>query len=107
VLDNRALIASLLAFWLAVGPVVSAWAQSAGKPCESMGMSTPADDCCGDTMDRASCLDGCLGASSTIAAPATQVSTLHIPAVPVAPTPLRQAGILAPPDSAPPKLPVS
>jgi len=99
----RSLIVALLAFWLAFGPLVSAWAQSADKPCESMSMSAPADDCCGGGMDQAKCLSTCLSAAPAMAVPAMHAATPDLGvAVVVAPS-YRHRSVLAPPDIAPPK----
>jgi len=105
--NHRVLLGSLLAFWLAFGPAASALAQSADKPCESTGMSAPADDdCCGD-MDAAKCLSVCLAGSAAMTA---RVFSMEAPVqveTAVAPLSIRHASILAPPDIAPPKFSVS
>ena len=98
----RSLIVALLAFWLAFGPAVGAWAQSLEKPCESMSMTMPHDGC-GDDMDTASCLGACLMASPAISVAILQTppaAPAHSPIVGLA---LERASILAPPDVAPPK----
>jgi hypothetical protein len=104
---QKTIVAALIAFWLAFGPLVSAVAQAADQPCESMGMSTTPKDCCGDDMTAANCLSACLAAS-----PALQVSVPMLEASVAAATPIphpffRHASILAPPDAAPPKALVS
>ena len=99
----RSFIAALIAFWLAFGPAASALAQSVDEPCESMGMSMPADDCCGNGMDQAKCLSACLAVAPAIAAPAPQTATSVAPAAVVDTLYFRHASILAPPDIAPPK----
>jgi hypothetical protein len=102
-MNPRAFVAVLLAFWLAFGPLASAWAQSADKPCESMSMSMPADDCCGDGMEQAKCLSACLAAAPAVAAPALQPAAVRAAAAVVVPLSFRHVSILAPPDIAPPK----
>ena len=106
-MKSRPLIAALLAFWLAFGPVVTAWAQSADKPCESMGMSMPADDCCGNGMDQGKCLSACLAVAPAIAAPASPAFSSVTASAVIATLSFRHASILAPPDIAPPKSSVS
>jgi hypothetical protein len=105
--DHRVVLAALLAFWLAFGLLASAWAQSAGQPCESMGMSLPADDCCGDGLDQAKCLSPCLAVSPAMVAGAVQVNTTAVTAAVIATPSFRHASVLAPPDIAPPKSSVS
>lgn len=102
-LKHRALLAAFLAFWLAFGPAASAWAPSADKPCESMAMSMPAEDCCGEAMDQAECLSGCLIVAPAMAAPAAQRVPLVVSVAIAAKRPSRHASVLAPPDIAPPK----
>jgi hypothetical protein len=102
-LQPRHLLAAFLAFWLAFGPAASAWAQSAKQPCESMAMSVSSDDCCGEGMEQAECLGGCLIVAPAVAACAAQrVSPVVVAAI-AANRPLRHASVLAPPDIAPPK----
>lgn len=102
----RSVIVALLAFWLAFGPVVDAWAQ-ADQPCESMSMSVSADDCCGGGMDQAKCLSACLSAAPAMAVPATHAE-VQDPGVAVVIAPsFRHRSVLAPPDIAPPKTFVS
>jgi hypothetical protein len=104
---SHIVLASLFAFWLAFGPVATAIAQSSQAPCESMAMSMPADDCCGEGMDQASCLAACLSASPAMGAATLDFAPiLSSPAALVKPV-LRPASILAPPDIAPPKPSVS
>jgi hypothetical protein len=106
-MKSRSLVAVLLAFWLVFGPLANAWAQSADRPCESMTMSMPADDCCGSGMDQAKCLSACLAVSAAMPVswlsvePVIAVST----AVPAPSSPV--SSVLAPPDAAPPKAFVS
>jgi hypothetical protein len=104
---SRPLIAAILAFWLAFGPVATAWAQSADKPCESTGMSMPADDCCGSGMDQANCLSACMAVAPAIAAPASPALSSIAASAVLATLSFRHASILAPPDIAPPKSSVS
>jgi hypothetical protein len=99
----RPLIVSLLAFWLAFGPLASAMAQSSDIPCESTGMSMPVDDCCGGNMDQAKCLSACLAVSAAIVAPALRISALDPISIVFSALSFRHASILAPPDIAPPK----
>ena len=96
-------LAAFLAFWLAFGPAASAWAQSADQPCESMAMSMPADDCCGDGMDPAKCLNACLAVAPAITAGPVHGIPLVVATAIVAGRPSRHASVLAPPDIAPPK----
>ena len=103
----RLFIAALLSFWLAFGPAVSALAQSADRPCESMSMTLPADDCCGGGMDQAKCLSACLAAATAMLAPAPQTLPAAEAAAGIAKLFFRHASILAPPDIAPPKSLVS
>jgi hypothetical protein len=106
VIKNRAFIAALLAFWLAIGPLAAS-AFAASQPCESMSASMPADDCCGSGMDAAKCLAACLTISpamSVVAAQSPAVPATQLPAV----KPLsRYATLAGPPDVAPPKSLVS
>lgn len=100
---SKVFLSALLAFWLAFGPVANALAQSADTPCESMGMSMSADDCCNGGADQASCLNACLAASAAMSASdAHRVTPLSGHAIVVAPA-VHRASILAPPDIAPPK----
>lgn len=101
------LIVAVLAFWLAFGPAASAWAQSADVPCESMGMTTPADDCCCDCTNPAACLIGCPVVSPAMTAPAVLIAAPVPAASVVAALPFRHANVLAPPDIAPPKSRIS
>lgn len=105
--STRTIVAALLAFWLAFGPAATAWAQSADKPCESMNMSMPAEDCCGDGMDQAKCLSVCLSVAPAMLAPAPHTVPLAALAANIAAPSFRHASILAPPDIAPPKFLVS
>jgi hypothetical protein len=105
---KRCVIMVLFAFWLAFGPSVSAWAASVDEPCESMGMSAPANDgCCNDAMDQAACLSACLAASPAMAAPGLPTSEFAPADSVVVPPFFRHASVLAPPDIAPPKSSVS
>jgi hypothetical protein len=105
--NHRVVLAALVAFWLAFGSLAGAWAQQAGQPCESMGMSLPADDCCGDSMDQTKCLSACLAVSPAMAVRAVQVNTTAATAAVIAAPSFRHASVLAPPDIAPPKTSVS
>ena len=104
---DRRLIVALLAFWLAVGPAAAALAQSAERPCESMGFAMPAGDCCGEGMGEAKCLSACLAAAPAIAATGARGSERATTPGAVASPPVLHASVLAPPDIAPPKTPVS
>jgi hypothetical protein len=99
----RPFIVALLAFWLAFGPTASAFAQSADIPCESMSMSTPPDDCCGDGVDLGKCLSACLAVAPAMNAPAVQAVPPDVAVSVVDTLSFRHASILAPPDIAPPK----
>jgi hypothetical protein len=99
----RSLVVTLLAFWLALGPAASVLAQSADTPCESMSMSTPADDCCGEGVDLGKCLSACLAVAPAINAPAGQAAAPDVAFSVVDTLSFRHASILAPPDIAPPK----
>jgi hypothetical protein len=68
-----------------------------------MSMSSPADDCCGNGMDRAKCLSACLALAPSMSAPAAQVAAADAAFAVVATLSFRRASILAPPDIAPPK----
>ena len=103
----RSLIVSLLAFWLAFGPLASAVAQSSDMPCESMGMSMPGEDCCAGDMDQAKCLSACLAASPAIAVSAVKLDATAAAAAAIPPSFIQHDSILAPPDAAPPKAFVS
>ena len=99
----RPLVAALLALWLVLGPAGSAWAAtSASTPCESMGASVPADDCCGDKMEAAACLSACLLLSPGIT---TTAADTVVPAEFIVYTiaSVRYASLLAPPDIVPPR----
>ena len=105
----RPFIAALLAFWLLVGPVGTAWAAYAATPCESMGSkSQPAaqGSCCDEAMTAAACLGTCMAASP---AAVTSARDVHFEvaetAIPL--LSLRHATLVAPPDVAPPKTAVS
>ncbi len=102
-LSQRTLLAAFLAFWLAFGPAAGAWAKSAGEPCEGMAMSMPADDCCGDGMDPAKCLNACLAVAPAIMAGPAQGIPLVVATAIAASHPSRHASVLAPPDIAPPR----
>jgi hypothetical protein len=101
---NRILIVALLVLFVGFGPGAGAWAQaSADMPCDSMSMSMPADDCCGEGMDPASCLSACLAASPALAVESARIPVSDgTPALITAPS-FRRASLLAPPDIAPPK----
>jgi hypothetical protein len=106
----RRFIAALLTFWLMLAPVGTALAAAAPTPCESMGsmsQSLPHGDCCGDTMDAASCLSACLATSPLAAAPEQQIHRLQVTESSIPSLSLRYATVLAPPDIAPPKTFVS
>ena len=103
----RPLIATLLAFWIAFGPPASVLAQSADTPCESMSMSTPADDCCGEGVDVGKCLSACLAVAPSMTAPALQAAAPDLTLSVVETLASRHASMLAPPDIAPPKSSVS
>ena len=106
----RSFIAAVLTFWLIVGPVGTALAASGAAPCESMGamsQALPHGDCCGDTMDAASCLSACLATSSVAAALEQQTTQLQLAGSSIPGRSLRYATLLAPPDIAPPKTFVS
>src|SRR5690349_12271184 len=94
----RLFIAAMLSFWLAFGPAATAFAQSADRPCESMSMSMPADDCCGDGMDQAKCLSACLAVAPAMLAPTRQTLPPAATAAGIATPSFRHASILAPPD---------
>src|SRR4029077_18625971 len=102
-LKNSALVAVLLVFWLALGPVASAWAASASHPCESMSSSAPTDEGCGDAMDALACLSVCMTAASLITAPAVHTCAVVAAEAAVPALCLRFATVVAPPDVAPPK----
>lgn len=99
--------AVLVALWLALAPAFGALAQAADNPCESMSTSAPAEDCCGESMDAATCLSACLPApvvmvSLCVPVPSGQVvAEMLLTAVP------RYVGASSPPDIAPPKALVS
>lgn len=99
----RPYLTVLLAFWLAFGPVATAWAASAPTPCESMGDAAPGDDCCGGSMDTAACLSACVAAFMAVVAPAMQVQAVEAVHDAIPGLSLRYATYLAPPDVAPPK----
>lgn len=101
-LKVRSLLVALLAFWLAFGPAVSAWAQSLETPCESMSMAMSHDGC-GDEMDLTSCLSACLAASPAISVAPVQTAAGIAAHPPVFGLTLERASVLAPPDVAPPK----
>ena len=106
----RPFIAALLTFWLILGPVGTALAASAPTPCESMGsmsQSLPHGDCCGDTMDAASCLSACMASSPVAAAREQQTTRLELAGSSIPSVSLRYATLLAPPDIAPPKTSIS
>jgi hypothetical protein len=109
VLSYRSIIAAILAFYLVLGPAVSALAADAATPCESMGsMSQPLpDDCCGDAMNAAACLSACIAASSVAVAGQVSAQRLEASDAAIPSISLRYATIFAPPDSAPPKPSVS
>jgi hypothetical protein len=104
--NGRILLAALLTVCLTLGPTVSVWAQSAGEPCESMGMA-PADDCCGGGMDEAKCLSACPASSPVMAVPAVQTIAPDTAATVIDTAVFRHASILAPPDITPPRSSVS
>ena len=106
-MNSRPLIVLLLAISLALGPLASAWAQSADTPCESMSMSMPEHDCCGNGMDQAKCLSACLMVAPAVATTAWRPEASAPAFVPVFTAHLGHASILAPPDAAPPKALVS
>jgi hypothetical protein len=102
----RPFLTVLLAFWLAFGPVATAWAAYVATPCESIGgmnQPLPADDCCGDAMDASECLGACIAAFPAAAAPAMQVLEGEGAGSAIPGLFLRYATILAPPDITPPK----
>ena len=99
----RSVIAALVAFWLAFGPLVSAWAQYADAPCDSMSMSMPASDCCGEGTSQAKCLNTCLAVSPAMAAPVAQGDAATVAGDVIAALAFRHVSVLAPPDIAPPK----
>lgn len=102
----RPFIAALLAFWLAFGPVGTALASSAPAPCESMGSMSqpvPQSDCCGDTMDAATCLSACLATPPVAATPEQGIQRLQVTEPRIPGISLRYATVFAPPDVAPPK----
>jgi hypothetical protein len=106
----RPFVAALLAFWLIVGPVGTAWAAYAATPCESMGSMNkpvPQGDCCGEAMDAAACLSACLAMSPIVAALEQQIQRLQLTESSIPSLSLRYATVLAPPDVAPPKTFVS
>src|SRR5688500_10003668 len=106
----RPFIAALLAFWLIVGPVGTAWAAYAATPCESMGSMSqplPQGDCCGEGMATAACLSACMATSPAAATPAVSIQRLEDTAAAIPSFSLRYATVLAPPDIAPPKTSVS
>ena len=103
----RTLIVALLSFWLAFGSAMASLAQAADRPCESMTMTIPADDCCGGGMDQAKCLAACLAVAPVMLAPTPQSVASGAAATQIATPWLRHASILAPPDIAPPKFLVS
>lgn len=99
----RTLIVSLLSFWFAFGPAMGALAQAADKPCESMAMTLPADDCCGSGMDQAKCLSACVASAPAIPSPAVAQAPIFSSNAAAVAAPIRHASIVAPPDIAPPK----
>ena len=106
----RPFIAALLAFWLVFGPVGIALASSAPAPCESMGSMSqvvPQGECCGETMDAATCLSACPVTSPVAATPEQRMQQLHLTDSLIPGLSLRYATVLAPPDVAPPKTFVS
>ena len=103
----RALIVALLSFWLGFGPAMSALAQAADRPCESMTMTIPADDCCGSGMDQAKCLSACVSSAPAMVGTAVAQEQVFSTAAAVDAAPLRHVSVLAPPDVAPPKSIVS
>jgi hypothetical protein len=103
VLKNRAVMIALLALWLAIGPVASAWAVSVSQPCESMSASVPADECCGNAMDNNACLSACMAGAPLMTPPAIQTAGVVPVQVTIPSLSLRYATVLAPPDVAPPK----
>jgi len=99
----KPLIAVLLSVWLAFGQLAGALAQSADMPCESMSMSTPAGDCCGEGMDPVKCLNSCAASVAATIASAAHVSPPVIRGA-VAPRLIaRHPDVSGPPDMAPPK----
>jgi len=102
-LKNRALVAVLLGFWLALGPVASAWAASASHPCENMSSSAPADEGCDDAMDALACLSVCMSAAPLISTPAVHTGAVVAAEAAVPAPSLRFVTVVAPPDVAPPK----
>jgi hypothetical protein len=102
-LRSRTLIVAVLAFWLAIGPAASAWAQLLEKTCETPTMAMSHDGCCGDEMDTASCLSSCLMASPALPVATPQTLPSDPAQSPVVRFTLERASVLAPPEVAPPK----
>lgn len=104
----RTLIFALLSFWLAFGSAMASVVQAAAdRPCESMTMTIPADDCCGGGMEQAKCLAACLAVAPVMLAPTPQSVASAVAATHIAKPCMRHASIVAPPDIAPPKVLVS
>lgn len=109
-LSYRSVVAALLACWLVLGPVASAWGAYAATPCESMGSMSqplPQGDCCGDKMDTAACLSACIAASPVAVASALEVQRLELAETAIPSFTFRYATVFAPPDITPPKAFVS
>jgi hypothetical protein len=73
----------------------------------SMSQPVPQGDCCGDTMDAATCLSACLATAPVAATPEQRMQRLQLTESRIPSLSLRYATVLAPPDVAPPKTFVS
>ena len=99
----KPLIAVLLSVSLAFGQLAGALAQSADMPCESMSMSAPAGDCCGEGTDPVKCLTACAASAAATIATVAHVSP-PVTRGGVAPRLIaRYPDVSGPPDIAPPK----
>ena len=97
------IVAALLSFWLAFGPTMSTVAQAADTPCESMNTTVPADDCCGNEMGQAKCMQACLSLLTAMAAGSRQGLANREASGVASPFPSRHVSFLAPPDITPPR----
>jgi len=105
--NRRSVGIALLALWLAFAPLAGAWAQWTDTPCESMTMSGPADDCCGEAVNAAKCLSACFAVSAVMVAPAVAAAAGEVAGALVMSASAGHTAVPIPPDPAPPKASVS